>query len=104
MFTRCYFIQESAILLAKLLIPQVFEKMAMQELRALVTERSETTIYIRGETIEVPQHCVGFLLEGFIKPQGAQDDLITSPAALLPSRGKSLLRTSDPSGNQREYI
>ncbi|KAI4381489.1 hypothetical protein MLD38_007557 [Melastoma candidum] len=90
--------QESAIILAKLLLPQVFEKMAMQELRALVSERSEMTVYIRGETIEVPQHCVGFLLEGFIKPQGAQDDLITSPSALLPSREKSFQQTSDASG------
>lgn len=70
----------------------------MQELRALVVERSNMMICIRGETIEVPQHCVGFLLEGFIKTQGAQDDLIASPAALLPSRGKSILQTSDASG------
>ncbi|KAF4369495.1 hypothetical protein G4B88_016435 [Cannabis sativa] len=76
--------QESAIILVKLLVPQIFEKMAMQDLRALVAERSIMTIYIRGETIEIPHHSMGFLLEGFVKTQGTQE-LITSPAALLPS-------------------
>ncbi|XP_024027399.1 sodium/hydrogen exchanger 8 [Morus notabilis] len=76
--------QESAIVLLKLLLPQIFEKRAMQDLRVLVAERSSMTAYIRGEAIEIPHHSIGFLLEGFIKTQGAQE-LITSPAALLPS-------------------
>ncbi|KAH7515439.1 hypothetical protein FEM48_Zijuj10G0026400 [Ziziphus jujuba var. spinosa] len=76
--------QESAIILAKLLLPQVFEKMGMQDLRALVVERSIMTLYIRGESIEVPYHSIGILLEGFIKTRGLQEELITSPAALLP--------------------
>ncbi|KAF5186921.1 Sodium/hydrogen exchanger [Thalictrum thalictroides] len=76
--------QESVIVVAKLLLPQVYEKMSMQELRALVVERSMMNIYIRGETIDVPSHSVGFLLEGFIKTQEAQEDLIQSPAVLLP--------------------
>nr|AVA17742.1 SOS1-like protein 1 [Populus szechuanica] len=79
--------QESAIVIAKLLLPQVFEKMPMQELRALVAERSVMTTYIRGETIEIPHHFIGFLLEGFIKAHGFQDELIASPAVLLPPQG-----------------
>ena len=58
--------------------------MAMQDMRALVTERSTMTTYIRGETKEVPQHSIGFLLEGFVKAHGSQEELITSPAALWP--------------------
>nr|AVA17734.1 SOS1-like protein 1 [Populus ilicifolia] len=79
--------QESAIVIAKLLLPQVFEKMPMQELRALVAERSVMTTYLRGETIEIPHHSIGFLLEGFIKAHGFQDELIASPAVLLPPQG-----------------
>ncbi|XP_065856867.1 sodium/hydrogen exchanger 8 isoform X2 [Euphorbia lathyris] len=79
--------QESAIILAKLLLPQIFEKMSMQDLRALVAERSMMTTHIRGETIEVPNHSVGFLLEGFIKAHGFQEEFIVSPAALLPPHG-----------------
>ncbi|KAF8037895.1 hypothetical protein BT93_B0666 [Corymbia citriodora subsp. variegata] len=90
--------QESAIILAKLLLPQVFEKMAMQELRALVAERSEMTTYIRGETIELSQHSIGFLLEGFIKTQGVEGELVTSPAALWPLHGNSSFRSRDTSG------
>ncbi|XP_065880812.1 sodium/hydrogen exchanger 8-like isoform X2 [Euphorbia lathyris] len=79
--------RESAIILAKLLLPQIFEKMSMQDLRAVVAERSIMTTHIRGETIEVPHHSVGFLLEGFIKAHGLQDEFIVSPAALLPPHG-----------------
>lgn len=99
-----FYLQESAIILAKLLLPQVFEKMAMQELRALVAERSEMTIYIRGETIEVPQHSIGFLLEGFIKTQGVEEELITSPAALWPLHGNSSFRSPNASGNLIYYL
>ncbi|XP_021821170.1 sodium/hydrogen exchanger 8 isoform X1 [Prunus avium] len=79
--------QESAIALVKLFLPQIFEKMAMQDLRALVAERSMMTIYIRGESFEIPHHSIGFLLEGFVKTQGVQEELITSPAPLLPAHG-----------------
>ncbi|KAL5563933.1 hypothetical protein UlMin_033680 [Ulmus minor] len=78
--------QESAIVLLKLFVPQIFEKMTMQDLRVLVAERSITSIYMTGKTIEIPHHSIGFLLEGFIKTQGTQE-LITSPAALLPLHG-----------------
>ncbi|KAB1216544.1 Sodium/hydrogen exchanger 7 [Morella rubra] len=88
--------QESAIVLAKLLVPQIFEKMALQDLRALVAERSIMNLYIRGEAIEVPHHSIGFLLEGFIRTQGVEE-LITSPAALLPLHGISF-QNLQPSG------
>jgi len=81
-------LQESAIFLSKLLLPQIFEKLAMQDLRALIAdpERSRMTIFIRGETIEIPHHSVALLLEGYLKTQGRQE-LVTAPAALLPSPG-----------------
>ncbi|KAK6281202.1 hypothetical protein POUND7_015027 [Theobroma cacao] len=91
--------QESAIVLAKLLVPQIFEKMGLQDLRALIAERSMMTIYIRGETIEVPHQSIGFLLEGFIKPFNVQDELITSPAVLWPSHGIQSFRNADTSGD-----
>ncbi|XVE91878.1 hypothetical protein REPUB_Repub01dG0049200 [Reevesia pubescens] len=90
--------QESAIVLAKLLVPQIFEKMALQDLRALVAERSLKKTYIRGETIEVPHQSIGFLLEGFIKPFSVQEELITSPAVLLPSHGNQSSVNADMSG------
>jgi hypothetical protein len=90
--------QESAIVLAKLLLPQVFEKMPLQELRVLVARRSVITTYIRGETIEVPHHSLGFLLEGFIKAHGFQE-LIASPAVLLPLQGNQSSQNIEISGN-----
>ncbi|KAK7260542.1 hypothetical protein RIF29_26679 [Crotalaria pallida] len=93
--------QESAIFLSKLLLPQIFEKLTMQDLRVLVTERSVMAIYIRGETIEIPHHSVGFLLEGYVKIQGIQE-LVTSPAALLPSHGNTSFQNLAISGATRE--
>ncbi|KAG6766019.1 hypothetical protein POTOM_030083 [Populus tomentosa] len=92
--------QESAIVIAKLLLPQVFEKLPMQELRALVAERSVMTTYIRGETVEIPHHSIGFLLEGFIKAHGFQDELIASPAVLLPPQGNQSFQKIGISGAQ----
>ncbi|XP_034911301.1 sodium/hydrogen exchanger 7 isoform X4 [Populus alba] len=89
--------QESAIVLAKLLHPQVFEKMPMQELRVLVAQGSVITTYIRGETIEVPHHYLGFLLEGFIKAHGF-NELIASPAVLLPLQGNQSSQNIEISG------
>ncbi|XP_011021707.1 PREDICTED: sodium/hydrogen exchanger 8-like isoform X2 [Populus euphratica] len=91
--------QESAIVLTKLLLPQVFEEMPMQELRVLVAQRSVITTYIRGETIEVPHHSLGFLLEGFIKAHGFQE-LIASPAVLLPLQGNQSSQNIEISGSQ----
>ncbi|XP_010276296.1 PREDICTED: sodium/hydrogen exchanger 8 [Nelumbo nucifera] len=92
--------KESVIIIAKLMLPQVFEEMAMQELRALVAEKSMMNTYIRGETIEIPHHSVGFLLEGFIKTQDVQEELITSPAALLPSYGDISFLGMETSGTK----
>lgn len=93
------FWQESATILAKLLLPQIFEKMAMQDMRTLVAERSIMSIRLRGETIEIPQHSIGLLLEGFVKTQVIQEELITSPAALLPSYGDLNFLGSETSGD-----
>ncbi|CAI9096868.1 OLC1v1033109C1 [Oldenlandia corymbosa var. corymbosa] len=93
-----FFWRESTIILFKILLPQVFEKLTMQELRALIAERSSMSIYIRGETFEIPQHSVGFLLEGFVKCQGLQEELLTSPAVLCHTHVDSSLRRSETSG------
>ncbi|XP_027191971.1 sodium/hydrogen exchanger 8 isoform X2 [Cicer arietinum] len=90
--------QESAISLSKILLPQIFEKLTVQDLRALIAERSEMTIYIREETIEIPYHSVAFLLEGYIKTQGRE--LVTAPAALLPSHGNRSFRSLSISGTK----
>lgn len=79
-------LQESAIVIAKILLPQIFEKMSMQELRGLIAERSSMNKYIRGEVVEIRPKSIGFLLEGFIKTQNDQEQLITSPAVLLASQ------------------
>ncbi|CAJ2677747.1 sodium/hydrogen exchanger 8 isoform X2 [Trifolium pratense] len=89
--------QESAIFLSKLLLPQIFEKRTVQDLRALIAERSEMTMYIRGETIEIPSHSVAFLLEGYVKTQGRQE-LVTAPAALVPSHGNRSFQNLSISG------
>ena len=93
-------LQESAIVLVKVLLPQIFEKMEMQDLRALVAERSIMKPYLRGETIDIPHHSIGFLLEGFIKTQGVEE-LITSPAALLPAHGSLSFQNLETSGMKR---
>ncbi|KAK9277152.1 hypothetical protein L1049_006691 [Liquidambar formosana] len=94
--------QESVLVLAKLLVPQIFENMAMQELRALLAERSIITIYLRGEIIEIPYHSIGFLLEGFVKCQGSLE-LITSPAALLPTHGNLSFQSLETSGVRASF-
>ncbi|XP_042379307.1 sodium/hydrogen exchanger 7-like isoform X3 [Zingiber officinale] len=80
---RLAFPQESVIVVAKTILPQIFEKMTMQELRNLIAERSSMNIYIRG-VIEIRPRSVGFLLDGFLKTQDSTEQLIASPAALLP--------------------
>ncbi|KAJ6721369.1 hypothetical protein OIU85_024458 [Salix viminalis] len=91
--------KESAIVLAKLLLPRVFENMSTHELRVLVAERSEITVYMTGETIEVPHHSIGFLLEGFIKAHGSQEESIASPAVLLPLQGDQSSQNMEISGS-----
>ncbi|XP_031110649.1 sodium/hydrogen exchanger 8 isoform X2 [Ipomoea triloba] len=94
-----FFWQESVIVLAKVLLPQVFENMGMPDLRALVAERSTMSTYIRGESFELPHHSIGFLIEGFVRGQDA-GELVTSPAALLPSRMDQSSRKSEMSGSR----
>ncbi|KAK8942058.1 Sodium/hydrogen exchanger 7 [Platanthera guangdongensis] len=77
--------QESSLSISKILLPQIFEKLSMQELRTLVAERSSMNIYLRGETIVVQLNSVGLLLEGFVRNDGALQEFITPPAALFPS-------------------
>ncbi|MCL7031352.1 hypothetical protein MKW94_029147 [Papaver nudicaule] len=79
--------QESVLVIAKILLPKVFEKMAMQNLRSLVVERSDMSIYARGDIIEIPPHHIAFLLEGFVTTISEQEQMITSPGVLLPICG-----------------
>ncbi|TQD74358.1 hypothetical protein C1H46_040114 [Malus baccata] len=92
--------QESSIALLKLFLPQIFEKMAMQDLRTLVAERSVMMIYLWDESFEIPYHSIGFLLEGFVKTQGVQEELITSPAPLFPSHGYQSFQNLETSGTR----
>ncbi|XP_057777702.1 sodium/hydrogen exchanger 8 isoform X3 [Salvia miltiorrhiza] len=79
-----FFWRESIIVIVKIMLPRVFEKMSMQDLRTLIAERSIMNIYIRGESFELLPQSVGFLLEGFIRTQGGQDEMLKAPAAILP--------------------
>jgi hypothetical protein len=74
--------QECSIVIMRLLLPQLFEKKALHELRALVAdERSMLNIHIKGEVIEVPPNHVGILLEGFLAQEAKS--LITPPVVLF---------------------
>jgi hypothetical protein len=85
--------QESAMVVSKLLLPQQFEEMSMQEMRALVLERSTMLTYLRGEMIEILPYDVAILLEGFVK-QERRDEHIAAPAALVHSRTEHHLNSS----------
>ena len=76
-------LQESALVIARMFLPQIFEKMAMHEMRVLISERSSMNIYIKGEDIEIGPNYVGILLEGFLKTENRNS--IKHPAVLLPS-------------------
>lgn len=88
-----FFWRESLTVLAKLLLPHMFETMSMQDLRTLIAERSIMNIYIQGESFELLPQSVGFLLEGFIRMQGRQEELLTAPAAILPLQEQSSFRS-----------
>ncbi|XXG72695.1 hypothetical protein AAC387_Pa07g1736 [Persea americana] len=81
-----FFWKESATIMAKLVLPQTFEKMALQEIRVLMAERSLMKTYTKGDIIVIHQGVIGFILEGSVKTQDAREVLVTSPAALLPSQ------------------
>lgn len=95
-------VQESATVMAKLLLPLVFEKMAMQELRALIAERSTMNVFIRGEIMELRHNSISFLLEGFIKAQDCHLELIGPPAALLSPDADSGSLNLGSSGTEQQ--
>ncbi|XP_075518646.1 sodium/hydrogen exchanger 7 isoform X5 [Primulina tabacum] len=90
-----FFWRESVIGLAKLILPEMFEQMAMPDIRALVVERSTMNIYTRGDSFEVLHNSVGLLLEGYIKMQGWQGDLLTAPAVILPCVDQNARRSEN---------
>ncbi|KAI3951869.1 hypothetical protein MKW92_021475 [Papaver armeniacum] len=92
--------QESVIVIAKLLLPQIFEKMIMQDLRSLVMERSHMNIYMEGDIIEIPPHCIGFLLEGTVTTITDQEEMITSPGVLSPIYGDLSFLSLETSGSK----
>lgn len=55
----------------------------MQEVRALVAEKSTMSTYLKEESIEVPHHFIGLLLEGYVKGQGIQEELTSSTDAFV---------------------
>ncbi|XP_037463165.1 sodium/hydrogen exchanger 7-like isoform X3 [Triticum dicoccoides] len=75
--------QESAAVIAKLLIPRVFEKMTMQETRLLVSTGSTMNLYTKGEDIMLEHNYIGILLEGTLKAENQNS--ILPPGVLLPS-------------------
>ncbi|XP_051144686.1 sodium/hydrogen exchanger 8 isoform X2 [Andrographis paniculata] len=93
-----FFWRESVIVLAKLMLPHIFEKMSLQDFRTLIAERSTMRLYIPGESFELLHHSVGFLLEGYIKLQGA-DEMLTAPAAVL-THAVQTSRHSETMGNR----
>ncbi|GLJ39010.1 hypothetical protein SUGI_0795160 [Cryptomeria japonica] len=84
------YLQESAMVVAKLILPQQFEEMSMQELRVLVLESSTMHTYLRGKTFEVLPYDVAIVLEGFVKQEG-KDEFATAPAVLPPAHKESHL-------------
>lgn len=85
--------------MAKLVLPQTFEKMALQEIRVLMAERSLMKTYTKGDIIVIHQGVIGFILEGSVKTQDAREVLVTSPAALLPSQEYLGFRSLETPGN-----
>ncbi|RWR84945.1 sodium/hydrogen exchanger 8 [Cinnamomum micranthum f. kanehirae] len=81
-----FFWKESATIIAKLVLPQTFEKMALQEIRVLMAERSLMKTYTKGDVIVIHQGVIGFILVGSVKTQDVREVLVTSPAALMPSQ------------------
>ncbi|KAL8520747.1 hypothetical protein ACS0TY_011334 [Phlomoides rotata] len=94
-----FFWRESLIVLAKVLLPHMFEKMSMQDLRTLIAERSMMNMYISGESFEMLHQSIGLLLEGYVRLQDGQDERLTAPAAILPRVDRSFHR-SETSGSR----
>ncbi|XP_031387662.1 sodium/hydrogen exchanger 7-like isoform X2 [Punica granatum] len=79
------FWQESVIVLAKLLLPEVLEKLTMQGFRALITERFSMSTHAGGETMVIPENSIVFLLGGVLTNQELPGVVIEPPAVLLAS-------------------
>ncbi|CAN6317341.1 unnamed protein product [Urochloa humidicola] len=76
--------QESALVIARLFIPGIFEKLTMHEMRLLIAETSRVNgIYNVGEDIILEHNYVGILLEGNLRTK--DQNMIASPGVLLPS-------------------
>ena len=71
-----------------MLLPEVFEEIPLQELRALAMNRSIMRIYLQGEIIDILPAQVGLLLEGFLKQEGREEILI-APCVLKSNNGES---------------
>ncbi|KAI5075495.1 hypothetical protein GOP47_0009571 [Adiantum capillus-veneris] len=82
------FWRESLLAVAKILLPEDFERTALQELRVLTMERSIMRIYLKGEVIGIIPGEVGFLLEGFLKQEGTEEILV-APCALTNNPGEA---------------
>ncbi|KAI3954801.1 hypothetical protein MKW98_002907 [Papaver atlanticum] len=91
--------QESVVVIAKLLLPQIFEKMVMQDLRSLVMERSHIWRFKK-----IPPHCIGFLLEGTVATITDQEEMITSPGVLSPIYGDLSFLSLETSGSKAANI
>ncbi|OAY77908.1 Sodium/hydrogen exchanger 7 [Ananas comosus] len=76
--------QECSLVIARLLLPKMFEEMAMHELRLFSAERSTMKNYGRGEVIELKQNSAAILLDGFVRIKEEQQNFIMPPAVLLP--------------------
>lgn len=79
-------------MVAKIVMPQWFESITMQELRAAMVEGAGSKTYINGEVIEIRHGEVGVLLEGHLKVHG-KGAIISAPAGLVsesyaPNTGK----------------
>ncbi|XP_018724450.2 sodium/hydrogen exchanger 8 isoform X3 [Eucalyptus grandis] len=92
--------QECIVVLAKLLLPQEFEKTSIPELRTFLLERSSLITYIAGEAVEIWNESVGFLLEGFLRtPDLPSVVTVESPAVLLPSQESPNSSTPEAPGS-----
>lgn len=77
--------QECVVVLAKLLLPEVFEKVPLEGLRALIAENFSMTTFVREESIVIPENSTVFLLEGVLRSQQLPEVVVESPAVLLAS-------------------
>ncbi|XP_059308994.1 sodium/hydrogen exchanger 7-like isoform X3 [Lycium ferocissimum] len=73
--------KECTIFVAKLLSPDMFKKLSMQEVREIVDERSIMNTFSSEEMIETSHHSINFLLSGCLTDQSTEQ-LIECPAIL----------------------